>query len=316
MFAMTPVRVLAVMVGAAFAALLALAAFSSTADANHSWSNYHWGRTGEFSLQLDDNVTSAWDPYLKAASGPAEPYPKDPSPTFTSTSDWTDSGALNTFIVQSTNTKQCSATSGRVEVCNAKYGQNGWLGLASVWASGGHIVQGTAKMNDTYFGMTRYNTPAWRHLVMCQEVGHTFGLAHQNENNGDANLGSCMDYSSDPDGGAGGGSATDPSNEAPNQHDYEQLGLIYNHTTDTKTTVGSTSAASALPAAARAVDTANPSERGQLVYKSADGGVAIYVREFSGENQVITRVIRAVDGTPALETNRDLHHHHDHDHDH
>jgi hypothetical protein len=315
MFAMTPVRVLAVMVGAAFAALLALAAFSSTAEATHSWSNYHWGRTGAFSLQLDDNLTTqAWKKDLATASGWADASGTPSTFNTNGINDWNDSSVLDTVIQQSTNTKQCSATSGRVEVCNAKYGQNGWLGLATVWTSGGLIVQGTSKMNDTYFGMTRYNTPGWRHLVMCQEVGHTFGLAHQNEVNGDVNLGSCMDYSNDPDGGAGGASATDPSNEFPNQHDYEQLEAIYKGTTDTRTTVGSTSAASALPAAARAVDTANPSERGQLVYKSADGGVAIYAREFSGESQVITRVIRAVDGTPALETDRDLHNHHDHNH--
>jgi len=309
MFAMTPVRVLAVMAGAAFAALLALAAFTSTADATHSWSSYHWGRTtSTFTLQLDDNLTTqAWKKDLATASGWADASGAPSTSATNGINDWNQSSVLDTVIQQSTNTKQCSATSGRVEVCNAKYGQNGWLGLATVWTSGGHIVQGTAKMNDTYFGMTRYNKPGWRHLVMCQEVGHTFGLAHQDEINANTNLGSCMDYSSDPDG-----KLAEPdqlTNEFPNQHDYDQLELIYKHTTDTRTTVGSTSAASALPAAARAIDTANPSERGQLVHKSADGGVAIYVRDFSGESQVITRVIRAVDGTPALETNRDLHHH-------
>jgi hypothetical protein len=315
MFAMTRVRLLAVIGGAALAALLALAAFSSTADATHSWSNYHWGRTGAFSLQLDDNLTTqAWKNDLATASGSANALGQPSTFDTNGINDWTDSSVLDTFIKPSTNTKQCSATSGRVEVCNARYGQNGWLGLATVWTSGGHIVQGTAKMNDTYFNTSRYNTPAWRHLVMCQEVGHTFGLAHQDENNSNENLGTCMDYSSDPDGGAGGAFPTDPSNEFPNQHDYDQLEAIYNHTTDTRTTVGSTSAASALPPAARTIDTTNRSERGQLVHESPDGGVAIYVREFSGGSQVITRVIRAVDGTPALETNRGQHHHDVHDH--
>ncbi len=313
---MTRVRFLGALIGAAaFAALLALAAFSSEADATHSWSNYHWGRTtSTFALQLDDNLTTtAWKKDLATASGSADASGAPSTFDTNGINDWTDSSVLDTGIKPSTNTKQCSATSGRVEVCNAKYGQNGWLGLATVWTSGGHIVQGTAKMNDTYFSTSRYNKPGWRHLVMCQEVGHTFGLGHTDENHSNANLGTCMDYSSDPDG-----KLAEPdqlTNEFPNQHDYEQLGLIYQHTNDTKTTVGSTSAASALPPAARAVDTGDPTQRGQLVHRSSDGEVAIYVREFSGGTQVITRVIRAVDGTPTLESNRGQHHHHD-DHDH
>jgi hypothetical protein len=54
--------------------------------------------------------------------------------------------------------------------------------------------------------------------VACQEIGHTFGLGHQDENLDNTNLGSCMDYTSNP-----------VSNEHPNQHDYDQLVRIYEH---------------------------------------------------------------------------------------
>jgi len=84
-----------------------------------------------------------------------------------------------------------------VEVCNAAYGTNGWLGVAQIWVSRRHIVQGTTKVNDTYFSTGKYNTPAWRQMVMCQEVGHTFGLVHQDENFNNTNLGTCMDYTND-----------------------------------------------------------------------------------------------------------------------
>jgi hypothetical protein len=87
--------------------------------------------------------------------------------------------------------------------------------------NGVHITQGTAKMNDTYFTTSAYNTPAWRRLVMCQEIAHDFGLDHQDENFSNPNLGTCMDYTNDPAG--------PPSNEHPNAHDFEQLGLIYAH---------------------------------------------------------------------------------------
>src|SRR3989344_8585733 len=107
----------------------------------------------------------------------------------------------------------CRATNGRVEVCNSKYGNNGWLGIAQIWVTGGeHITQGVVKLNDTYFNKSPYNTPAWRNLVMCQEVGHTLGLGHVDEIFNNTNLGTCMDYTNDPDGGEGGASTTDLSN--------------------------------------------------------------------------------------------------------
>jgi hypothetical protein len=51
---------------------------------------------------------------------------------------------------------------------------------------------------------------------MCQEVGHTFRLDHQDEKFNNVNLGTCMDYTSDPDGSLNG----ELSNLHPNAHDY------------------------------------------------------------------------------------------------
>lgn len=295
MFTMTrPHMLVAVVVGVAFAALLALAAFSSTASANHSWNDYHWGRTSNpFTLKLGDNVSgdnisTGWDGYLRTASSSLDQ------------NDWNESAELETSIATGgSNPKRCNPTSGRVEVCNSKYGSNGWLGLASIWISGGHIVQGTAKMNDTYFNTTKYNTPGWKHLVMCQEVGHTFGLAHVNETYDTLNEGTCMDYTNDPDGGEGGVASDDPTNEYPNLHDHAQLGSLYSHT-DSSNTFSSTSAASKLPAAAREIDTSDPRQRGRLIHRSSGGGVEIYERDFGQGHKVITRVIRVTDGTPKL----------------
>jgi hypothetical protein len=46
-------------------------------------------------------------------------------------------------------------------------------------------------MNDSYFASGSYNETARQH-VMCQEIGHTFGLDHQDESGADLNT--CMDY--------------------------------------------------------------------------------------------------------------------------
>jgi hypothetical protein len=201
------------------AALLSSAAIPALAHANHSWGGYHWARTtASFTLNLGDNVPSAWDSYLAQAS-----------------SEWSVSGVIDTAIVRGAvfSVKKCSPTSGRVEVCSATYGNNGWLGIAQIWISGFHITQGAVKLNDTYFNTSKYNTPAWKRLVMCQEIAHTFGMDHQDETFGNPNLGTCMDYTNDPDG-----TLADPdqvSNEYPNQHDYDELVTIYTHLDSTTT---------------------------------------------------------------------------------
>lgn len=226
--------------------------------ANHSWGNYHWGRTANpFTVKLGDNVTSAWDKYLQTAS-----------------TDWSKSSVLDTVIVAGqASTKRCRATTGRVEVCNAAYGFNGWLGVAGISVSGGHITAAYVKLNDSYFNSATYNTPAWRNMVMCQEIGHAFGLDHQDETFDNPNLGTCMDYTNDPS-----------SNQHPNAHDYEQLETIYAHTDSVNTAFGDDPDASLrpfmLPPAIGYIDFAGPEQWGAEVRRSADGRTSLYVLDF------------------------------------
>ncbi|MDQ3912022.1 MAG: hypothetical protein M3305_09700, partial [Actinomycetota bacterium] len=163
--------------------------------------------------------------------------------------------------------------------------------MASIWVSGGHIMQGTVKLNDTYFNTTKYNTPAWKNLMMCQEVGRTLGLAHQDENFDNANLGTYTDYTNDP-----------LSNRHPNTHNYQELESIYSAHTDSSNTYGNTSAANRLPAAARDIDPSDTAQRVRLIHRSAGGRAEIYERGFGGGHKVITWVIRAVEGSPVPET--------------
>lgn len=260
------------------ASLLIIGGLVAVAGANHSWGGYHWARTANpFTIKLGDNVSSVWDSYLGTTS-----------------SDWSLSGVLDTLIVAGgTNDakgkktpKNCVPTSGRVEVCSAKYGFNGWLGLASIWVGGGHITQATAKMNDTYFNTSTYNTPAWRRLVMCQEIAHGFGLDHQNEVFNNTNLGTCMDYTNDPDGTIYG----QPSNEHPNQHDYDMLETIYAHL-DTTTTLKN----DVLPKGSSGVDVdlSDPSEWGKEIRKDHDGRSSLFERDFGGGHKVFTFVFWA-----------------------
>ena len=245
-----------------------LATFTKVTYASHSWGGYHWARTSNpFTLNLGDNVTSGWDAYLATKSA-----------------DWSLSSVLDTAVVPSNkNPRTCRATSGRVEVCNSKYGNNGWLGLAQIWLSGSHIYQGVTKVNDTYFSTTKYNTPAWKNLVMCQEVGHTLGLDHQDENFNNANLGTCMDYTSNPD-----------SNQHPNQHDYDMLETIYAHL-DSSTTLQSGSQKLPLGLSiAGSVQNGNFENRGDWGKELKNNGrVALYERDFGSGYKLYTFIIWA-----------------------
>jgi hypothetical protein len=255
------IRIVVLLISSAFLA------FPAIAHANHRWGGFHWARTtNPFILVLGDDVSSAWDWYLSVAS-----Y------------DWSFSSVLNTTIVNGgANPSTCGPTSGRVEVCSSTYGNNGWLGLAQIWLSGRHITQAVAKMNDTYFNTPTYNTQGWRHLVMCQEIGHTFGLDHQDEIFGNTNLGTCMDYTNDPDG--------PPSNEHPNQHDYDQLDTIYKHL-DRNTTVGQT--ANNMPPAASEIDFSGPGQWGRLIRSTNGGRTELFELDFGGGHKVFTFVIWA-----------------------
>jgi hypothetical protein len=204
----------------AAAATAAIAAVSvPAAFANHSWNGYHWARTANpFTVKLGNNLTTTeWRSHLSQTS-----------------SDWSRSTVLDTSIVagQARN-KNCRPTSGRDEICNGNYGNNGWLGVATIWLQSGtkHIVQGTVKVNDYYLGpgaTYQYNNSAEREHVMCQEVGHTFGLDHQSTSG--ASLNTCMDYYHNT-------SASDTRSTTPNQHDYDELVTIYTHL-DSTSTVG------------------------------------------------------------------------------
>src|SRR5215510_871384 len=198
-------------------AILVLVTGAVLTSANHSWNGYHWARTSNpFTLKVGDNVNSTWDPILN-----------------TTISDWSQSTVLDlTIVAGGSRPRNCRPTSGRVEVCNASYGNTGWLGVAQIWITGGtHITQGTVKNNDYYFGSSsyQYNNTAEMQHVICQEIGHTFGLDHQDESG--ISLNTCMDYYHNT-------SASDTQSTHPNAHDYQQLSTIYSHL-DSSTTIGS-----------------------------------------------------------------------------
>ena len=252
------------------AAVLIGGTVSLSALAEHSWNHYHWARTtAQFTLQLGDNLTPDWDDHLAKASRDWN-SPASFGATFT---------PILTAIVAGGANRRCSMVKGTTQVCNGKYGNNGWLGLASIYISGDHITQGSAKMNDTYFNTAKYNNPNERRHVMCQEIAHTFGLDHQSTDGSSQNT--CMDYFSNT-----GANASSTLSISPNKHDFDELNSIYAHL-DSTTTVAS-------GAASAAATTPDPSDDpinwGYLKRQSADGRSSIYERYNRDGTQTLTHV--------------------------
>lgn len=181
-------------------ALPAIALVATAAEARHQWGKYEWAYDGTnpVSAPVVDNTSGDW-PYRVALA----------------TSDWNVSSRIESALMQGNNSN-CDFVTGTIQVCNGSYGDTGWLGIASISINGNEIIAGTTKLNDTYFTQPNYNTESWKQLVTCQEIGHDYGLAHQNENFLTDRTTSCMEYTSWPQ-----------DNEHPDQHDYDQLESMY-----------------------------------------------------------------------------------------
>ena len=268
-----PRRAMAVAAGVAV-----VAAAGSSVFASHSWGNYHWARTANpFTLKVGNNVTSAWTSEFNTAI-----------------SDWNQSAELGLSPVAGSARRNCKMVAGTVQVCNRTYGNNGWLGLASINITGGvHITQGVAKMNDTYFNTPTYNNPNEKLHVMCQEIGHTFGLGHTSEDGSSQNT--CMDYFSNTGANAGSTLST-----RPNAHDYEQLSSIYAHLDSFNTSSSATAAARA----GQSDVTEDPSSWGELMRQSDNGRSSTYERINGDGSKTMTEVywtIETADRCPSCD---------------
>lgn len=293
MCALSPLRLLiALVIGPAIATVLAFAVFSNAASANHSWGGWHWERTSAKTLvKLGDNLsTTTWKGYLRSAAG----VDANNQPVRDGEDDWNQEETIANFTYSDplefsierggtlSNLRKCNPTIGRVEVCNYTYGNRGWVGLTTAYATDNHITRASVKLNDTYLNRSPYNNKIWRLGTLCHELGHTIGLDHVEK-------GSCMD------------SVDNPTLEDtyPNRHDYEQLEDVYRHCDDSNCTTGTTQSTSAaqkrtpppLPSKVKGIDFSDEREWGKLIKKH--DREEVYERTFNGGHRVLTFVILA-----------------------
>ena len=161
-------------------AVVAVLTLVATASANNTWNDYHWP---------SDNLAPT---VVDKTSSPFE-VP----------------AAVAEWSVLSTLTPVMTSGKGDVDVVVKRMNAN-WLGVAKISVdSAGHIQAGRVELNRLYLNSL---TPVqWDH-VLCQELGHIWGLNHAPDE-------TCMNSSS-------------LDYPKPNDHDAVQLNLIYDGHSD------------------------------------------------------------------------------------
>lgn len=255
----------------AAAMVAGVAMVATVADARHSWRKYNWAHDGQnpISIPVIDNTSQDWRHRVSMA-----------------VSDWNGSAWITARVNSLGNNTACDFQTGVIHVCNDDYGASGWLGIASIQINGSEITAGITKLNDYYFALPQYNSESWKQLVTCQEIGHDYGLGHQNENfNTDATT-SCMEYTSWPEG-----------NESPDQHDYDQLASIYGGGG------GSGGKGGGKPGGrpSKGVNAGNsPAEWGRAVGFLPNGKPFKYERQLSNGTRIITHVTWTIEAAAEL----------------
>lgn len=168
---------------------------------------YSWkSKKGEgLELKIANALSADWHSYFDKA-----------------VADW-DNGTPDVMSLQTSvvsEDPECKPESGIMKVCNKDYGETGWKGINEILTQGSTIVASIAKMNEFYLGDNASGFGSkiedHRQYTMCHEIGHGFGLPHQDEDFTNKDLNSCMDYSNSPE-----------NNLVPNQVDWDSINTLY-----------------------------------------------------------------------------------------
>lgn len=150
------------------------------------WSVYHWYRSDDAELVLDigdcHSPTSRtnWSGLLSEV-----------------VANWNDipNGGNSPYI----GFRKTNCGGADIKSYNDDYGNTGWLGLATLSIGKGkgyHIRSAESQVNEYYVAYPGYynfdEAIEWQH-VLCQEIGHTFGVGHNRPGDSDGNYdNTCM----------------------------------------------------------------------------------------------------------------------------
>ena len=239
------------------AVLVASPMMLTTRASNADLNGAHWARnTSPFTLRVSANLTGKWRKHATRAAR-----------------DWSKSGVVKMRVVNSRggNRRVCQPRNGQVELCNAKFGENGWLGLSRIWIdSNNHIVKASITLNDTYFNQAPYKKAKARQHTMCHEFGHVLGLDHNGQK-------SCMNDSH----------RSVMRDAKPSKQDFNRLKKLYRHK-DRKATIRDAAREGARFGAA-----SEPTVPVAATEGSFSASESVYVESLPGGGRLVTSIIWA-----------------------
>ncbi len=119
----------------------------------------------------------------------------------------------------------------KVSIQNCDFGETGWVGVTQVNLNGNKIISAPVYINDHWMKTASYNNHIQQQYVVSHELGHSFGLDHQDVEFCNPNTGSVMDYAYSIVGGTqncdGQSVNFGISNEHPNPNDIKALTDAY-----------------------------------------------------------------------------------------